>query len=69
MAEKAISLDRLKQFFTKLKDVFALKDHTHAVATTTSPGIMSAEDKTKLDSLNEMTWVITIAQSLPEDPH
>lgn len=51
MAEKAISLDRLTYFYGKLKGVFALKSHSHNDATTTSSGMMSAADKTKLNGI------------------
>lgn len=33
MAEKAVSLERLKHYFAKEKEVFALKNHVHPVET------------------------------------
>ena len=35
----------------KLGAMFAAKDHSHAAATTTEAGFMSASDKSKLDDL------------------
>lgn len=51
MAEKAVSLERLKRYFAKEKEVFAAKSHTHSDATTSSHGMMSAADKTKLNGI------------------
>lgn len=51
MAEKAVSLERLKRYFAKEKEVFAAKSHTHGDATTSSHGMMSAADKTKLNGI------------------
>lgn len=51
MAEKAVSLERLKRYFAKEKEVFAAKSHTHSEATTSSHGMMSAADKTKLNGI------------------
>lgn len=51
MAEKAVSLKRLKRYFAKEKEIFALKSHTHGDATTSSHGMMSAADKTKLNGI------------------
>ena len=51
MAEKSVTLERLKRYFAKEKEVFAAKSHTHSDATTSSHGMMSAADKTKLNGI------------------
>lgn len=40
---------------TEAGDAYAAKSHTHAVATTSAAGFMSAADKTKLNGLNNYT--------------
>lgn len=49
MAEKAVSLERLKRYFAKEKEVFAAKSHTHNYAGSSSAG-GSANSAVKLDS-------------------
>ena len=49
MAEKAVSLERLKRYFAKEKEVFALKSHTHNYAGSSSAG-GSANSAVKLGS-------------------
>lgn len=40
---------------TEADNAYAAKSHTHAVATTSAAGFMSAADKTKLNGLNDYT--------------
>jgi hypothetical protein len=53
MTVKIVSPDNLERFAQGADEKFAEASHTHSMATTTSAGFMSAEDKQNLDDLVE----------------
>ncbi len=53
MARKLIDYESMSAYHRKVKEHFAPADHEHDLATSESAGLMSAEDKAKLDALAE----------------
>ncbi len=51
MARKLIDYESMSAYHRKVKEHFAPADHEHDLATSESAGLMSAEDKAKLDAL------------------
>lgn len=51
MAKKLIDYEGMSAYHKKASEHFALADHEHDLATVDSAGLMSAEDKAKLDAL------------------
>ena len=49
---KWVSLQRLSYALSKIEARYALRSHSHAVATTASAGFMPAADKVKLDGIS-----------------
>ena len=45
-----LQIDGLRHLWSELKKKFAAIDHSHDVATASSAGLLSATDKSKLDS-------------------
>ncbi len=53
MARKLIDYEGISAYHRKAKEHFAPADHEHELATQETAGLMSAEDKAKLDALAE----------------
>ena len=51
MARKLIDYESMTAYHRKATEHFAPSDHSHDLATPETAGLMSAEDKAKLDSL------------------
>ena len=51
MARKLIDYESMSAYHRKAREHFAPADHEHDLATTEAAGLMSAEDKAKLDAL------------------
>ena len=48
---KWVSMERLRYVISKIEARYALRSHSHAAATASAAGFMSASDKSKLDSV------------------
>lgn len=53
MTRKLIDYEGMAAYHRKASEHFATVDHEHDLATADSAGLMSAEDKAKLDGLGE----------------
>lgn len=51
MTRKLIDYESMSAYHRKAKEHFAPADHEHDLATAEAAGLMSAEDKAKLDAL------------------
>ena len=51
MARKLIDYESMTAYHKKAKEHFAAADHEHDLDTSEAAGLMSAEDKAKLDGL------------------
>jgi hypothetical protein len=60
--QKLITVELLNTFYSGLKDVFPSKD----VATTSAAGLLSADDKTKLDGIAAGATKVTVDEALSD---